>query len=319
MNAEELKARQSLSGLTIQHSSFAEAYNTILDTIEYNKSTQSPEPNSILVLGESGVGKTTLNSNLLEVLPGKAEVKEEFNIVTKVPFFHSSLGTDATPSKMAADLLSSMGVEDRNKFAADKRIRFALKRAETQAILYDELHNLAGSLTPHKIGLARGWIRDLITSTRVMIIGFGTPNCEDIFLSEAQVYKRFPIVLRLKNFSFSLDPKSEFVIIVKTLEREILRFHNLYSNVEPRLNEDFLIKLYATTGGSINAIKKLYEQAQWIAFKSDKAFNLEKFQIAANKLSFSTGITKNGFKTDKQLCLNMIANAQEMRSLEEAA
>jgi len=62
--------------------------------------------------------------------------------------------------------------------------------------------------------------------------------------------------------------------------------------VEPRLNEDFLIKLYATTGGSINAIKKLYEQAQWIAFKSDKAFNLEKFQIAANKLSFSTGINE---------------------------
>lgn len=313
MDQNDINAKISLSSLTIQHPSYAHAERTILDTIEYNETTHSPEPCSILVLGESGVGKSTLNKALIKKLPKPTEVQEGIDVVTKVPFFHSSLSTTATPAVMASDLLSSMGVGNASRYAADQRIRLALMKAETRAIFYDELHNLAGNLTPHKVSLARGWIRDLITSTRVMIIGFGTPNCEDIFLSEAQVQKRFPIILKLERFQFSLQSDSDFVLVIRCYEREIRKFPDCY-RIIPHFNETFLIQMFATTGGSINGIASLYEQALWMTLKGDRIFNLKKFELAADKIQLSTSIVKNGFRTDQQVCLNMISNSEIERN-----
>ncbi|MFN4329522.1 MAG: TniB family NTP-binding protein [Limnobacter sp.] len=308
MTESEKNALANFSGLVIAHSSFKRAYDTILEVIEFNKINQAPEPQSVLVLAESGEGKSTLFTHLTNTLPKRYEVKEGLDIVSKIPFFNSSIPTNATPSTMAQELFASMGVGDRNKHAAEQRIKVALKKAGTQAIFYDELNNIAGSKTPHKIGLARGYIRDLISSSGVMIVGFGLPECEEIFLAEAQVRKRFPWVERMTPFEFDLDPKSEFCIVVKTLEQAIAQSRHLYVQIEPRMNEGFLTSLYATTGGSINAIKKLYEQALKNAFDGDHILNTEKFSIAADRMRFPTSISRNGFREDRKICLTMIAD-----------
>lgn len=308
MTDSERNAVACFSGLVIRHSSFQRAYDRILDVIEFNETNQAPEPQSVLILADSGCGKTTMFEDLQNNLPKRYEVQEGIDIVTKIPFFSSSIPTDATPNSMAQELFASMGVGDRNKHAAEQRIKTALKRANTKAIFYDELNNIAGSKTPHKISLARGWLRDLISSSGVMIVGFGLPECEDIFLAEAQVHKRFPWIMRMENFKFDPRPTSEFCLVVKTMEQAIAQFRDLYASIEPRMNESFLIALYATTGGSINALKKLYEQVLTLTFKTDHVLNTEKFKQVADSITFPTSIVKNGFREDRQICLNMIAN-----------
>ena len=310
MTEAEQHAASCFSGLVIRHPSFQRAFNRILDVIEFNKINQAPEPQSVLILGDSGCGKTTLFEDLQNNLPGRYEVQEGIDMVTKIPFFSSAIPTDATPNSMAQQLFASMGVGDRNKHAAEQRIKNALKKAGTQAIFYDELNNIAGSKTPHKISLARGWLRDLISSSGVMIVGFGLPECEDIFLSEAQVHKRFPWILSMENFKFDLSPNSEFCVVVKTMEQALGQFRDLYASIEPRMNESFLISLFATTGGSINALKKLYEGVQMETFKGDHILNTEKFSQVADVMRFPSSIVRNGFREDRQICLNMIANRQ---------
>lgn len=313
MTESEKEAIASISGLVINHSSFKRACKTILEVIEFNKVNQAPEPQSVLVLAESGEGKSTLFSYLTNDLPKRHEVREGLDIVTKIPFFSSSIPTNATPNTMAQELFASMGVGDRNKHAAEQRIKVALKKAGTQAIFYDELNNIAGSKTPHKIALARGYIRDLISSSGVMIVGFGLPECEEIFLAEAQVQKRFPWVERMAPFEFDLNPRSEFYNVVKALEQAIAQFQHLYARFEPRMNEGFLTSLYATTGGSINALKKLYEQAVKNALDGDHVLNTEKFSLAADRMRFPTSISRNGFTEDRNICLTMIADRSYRR------
>ena len=308
MTESEKEALKYLSALIINHSSFRRACENILELIEFNRINQAPEPQSILVLAESGEGKSTLFSYLTSILPKPHEVQEGLDIVSKIPFFSSSIPTYATPSTMARELFASMGVGDWNRHAADQRIKAALKKAGTQAIFYDELNNIAGSKTPHKIALARGYIRDLISSSGVMIVGFGLPECEEIFLAEAQVQKRFPWVERMAPFEFDLNSKSDFCGVVKTLEQAIAKFKYLYVQIEPRMDEGFLTALYATTGGSINALKKLYEQAIKKAFEGDHVLNTEKFSMAADRMRFPTSISTNGFKEDQKICRTMIAD-----------
>jgi len=86
MTESEQHAVSCFSGLVIRHPSFQRAYNRILDVIEFNKINQAPEPQSVLILADSGCGKTTLFEDLQNNLPGRYEVQEGIDMVTKIPF-----------------------------------------------------------------------------------------------------------------------------------------------------------------------------------------------------------------------------------------
>lgn len=310
LSSDQISAKQEISKLVITYPRFKQALETITETIHYNKSTLAPEPSCVLVLGESGTGKTTLHQKVEEMMPKPYKEESEGEIVRKIPFFNTSVPTNATPSSMSEQILESMGMMGGSRYQVNQRLRVCLKQAETFGFNYDEFHNLALSKSPSKISSARGWVRDLITNTQVMVIGYGTDDCREIYLSEPQVHKRFPVILNLRPFEFSTDPKSDFAKTIMVFERTIGVHSNTFDSIEGRLNEDFLLRMYAATGGSINAIKKLYEMAVYLAYIKDGKFNQEKFREANFKMSFPNTV-ENGddaFTLDSGRLKTRVAN-----------
>lgn len=313
MNKAQQEAKLALSSLTVMHKSFREALSLIKETMEYNKVTHANEPNCVLVSARSGAGKTTLCKAVEAFLPEPYMEEKDGEVVRKVPFFHNSLDQSCTPSHMSQSILEKLGMCNRSDRGVLRRVVEGLRKAETFGFNFDELHNLAGRATVTRVQAARNWLRDLITNTQVMVIGYGTPDCESIFLDDEQVVKRFPILIKLKNFEFSLDPKSEYVSAIRAFEKRIGEHHDVFESIEPRLDELFLTQLYAATGGSINAIKKLYEYAMFRAFNGDGRFDSCKFSEAARTLSFYCCLTgsDNAFSMNMQDCKIRISNNVE--------
>lgn len=307
LSPEDALILRSLSSTSILHSSFKRAHDEILRTIKFNRYTQAPEPNSVLVLGESGTGKSTLHKSLLARLPSPRTELEGIDMVSKIPFFHSSLPKTATPGAMAIEMLNSMGLMDKNQTASTHRIRHALKRAGTIGIMYDELHNLAGTKTTYMVEQARGWIRDLITNTGVMFVGFGTPNCEKIFLNEPQVHKRFPKILHLKDFDFSVSG-SEFEMVVNTLTSSIERHASAFERFEPQRTKRFMAATYVTTGGNMHAIKMMFEKSLFNCLNGDRVFDFDLFSETADEESFYTSLARNGYELSYEQCMSLISN-----------
>lgn len=310
----ELEAVSEMTSFLVNFARFDRVIQKTRELIAFNKINQAPEPQSLMVLSPSGGGKTVLFETILSQLEQPYEEKVGFDLVRRVPYFKSSIPTTATPATMAQQLYSSMGLGTSNKAGIEQRIKAALQQAKTNALFYDELHNVViNRPTAYRMAQARGWIRDLISTTRVMVVAFGTPECKDYFLADAQFHKRFPWVIELKPFKFDLDPKSEYCSVVKAFERQLLKYKDLFEFIEPRLNEKFLISLYASTGGSINGIKAFYVAVMRLAFQTDHIFNTEKFSLIADEISLEDVIVRNGFDEDREICLNKIANRQMNR------
>lgn len=313
MNEAQREAKLDLSAFTIAHKSFNDALTMIRETMLYNQYTEANEPNCVLVSARSGAGKTTLCKAVEDTLPKPYTVEEDGEIVRKVPFFHNSLDQTCTPSHMSQCILEKLGMTNRSDRGVLRRVVDALQKAGTFGFNFDELHNLAGIATVSKVQSARTWLRDLITNTHVMVIGYGTQECERIFLQDEQVVKRFPILLKLENFAFSLDPASEYVRVVSAFERKIAQHQKVFEAIEPRMGELFLTQLYAATGGSINGIKKFYEYAMFRAFIGDQRFDTNKFVESAHTIKIYSCLTgtDNAFQMSRSDCNIRIINGVE--------
>jgi energy-coupling factor transporter ATP-binding protein EcfA2 len=311
LSDEQAEAKSCLSKVICLHPEYDKAMAKIRKVIRCNMSSHAPEPSSILVLGQSGTGKTTLRDTIASMMQEPYETIENGYLVRKIPFFDSSVHTDATPTAMSNEILRHMGIGAVKSSGAVDRVRACLKLAGTFAFNYDEIHNLAGNQSANSICCARNWLRDLITNTGVMVIGYGTPNCKQMFLGEPQLLKRFPIILELNLFEFDVRPGSVFREVCEAFEDEIGGFGKLLRYNQPRMNESFLVAMYAASGGSINAIKKIYESAVNEAFLGDGRLDHEKFAIAVDDLTFHTSLSapENAFRLDLRYLRTCIRNA----------
>ena len=311
------EAAEEFSGLVVEYPTWVKTVERIKKVVKFNGLRKAPEPNCILISGPSGAGKTTLYEYLESQYVDEDIEDLSDRVVRKVHWFSASLPTTITPPRIALEILRSLGVETISEYGVEARLYNALKIAGTRGGMIDELHNLAGE--DHSIGkvhAARGWIRDLVSKTKVMIIGFGTPDCHDIYLNEPQVRKRFPHVIQLESFQFPVNSNSEFMIVLAAFEKEIGSHGVLVAN-ESRMNDDFIARFFAATGGSINAMKNIYETAYMNALFSDGRLDNDKFIMTCDELSISTSLTgsDNPFRLSPEACRNVIGSASKKTTL----
>jgi len=167
----------------------------ILKIIEAIKSqrgnTHRRCPPNILVTGKSGSGKTTLIEHLKNRFPRRTSESDDKDIV---PVVVLSFPKDVSQLYMISSLLEQLGDPDykeRDLDLAYKKLWKFLEDCEVEILLIDELHNIQRGLSRKVSPLARAFIKDICTHTKVLMVGFGTEEAEMLLETEPELDTRF--------------------------------------------------------------------------------------------------------------------------------
>ena len=142
----------------------------------------------IVLLGESGVGKSTLLTRYVEKHP--RIVHEE---LTEVPVLFAELDQSPTPKRMVGTLLEALGDPKWDVGKEDKltaRLVFLIKRCRVRLVILDEANHLVdrgGEKTLHNSG---DWIKLA-----------GLPRTKRLFATNDQVRGRFREIISIDQFS----------------------------------------------------------------------------------------------------------------------
>ncbi len=179
----------------------------ILAEIEHCRldSKDAQEPRSMLLIGQSGAGKTTIIKKYMRDFPEKETDERRI-----IPVFQSELPGKVTCKALAQTLLTEMGADDPesgNLTSITKRLARLIKECEVELIILDEFqHLLQSESAPYMAGV-RDWIKSLINATKVPILLVGTPGSERILYKDPQLKRRFPVVEELAYFNWVDDAK----------------------------------------------------------------------------------------------------------------
>ncbi|MDR6496396.1 DNA transposition AAA+ family ATPase [Paraburkholderia terricola] len=171
----------------------------------------------IVLLGESGVGKSTLLTRYVEKHP--RIVHEE---LTEVPVLFAEIDQSPNPKRMAGTLLEALG-DPKWDVGKEEHLtaRFVLlmKRCRVRLVLLDEANHLidrGGEKTLHTSG---DWIKRVANKTRVPFVLAGIPRTKRLFATNDQVRGRFREIITIDRFSLAnKSAEHEFRSVLKAFK-----------------------------------------------------------------------------------------------------
>lgn len=233
----------------------------ILDEIETCRvdSKLSREPRSMLLLGESGAGKSTTIDQYLTRFPAR---NTDERLV--IPVFKSAIPSKVTCKSVAQSLLTEMGAprpESGNQVSLTTRLARLLVECETELIILDEFQHLLQRGAEKTLDEVSDWIKTLINKTQIPILLVGTPNSESILRTNTQLDRRFCVVEELKCFSW-LDDSKEYRLFLKHVDKA-LPFDTPANLADP----DRAIRIFAASEGKPAFTMMLIREASKTAIK----------------------------------------------------
>lgn len=178
---------------------------TALDRL-YSYRSGREEAENLLLIGESGVGKSTLLKRYVDRYP-----RIEHEDFTEIPVLYIELETAPTPKKIAGQLLRAMGSPYWNKGTESElkvQLQCLLKACRVKVVIIDEANHLVdrgGEKTLHTTG---DWLKVLLDETRIAFVLAGIPRVERLRQTNDQLRGRFREVIAISRFSIA-DAKAE--------------------------------------------------------------------------------------------------------------
>lgn len=240
------------------------------------------QPDSILIVGESGVGKTELLKRYVTQFPRYAATNQEDIPCDIVPIVSVSLPDDASGRAAPVEILKALGGEaDQPKGTrAELNRRFCnrAKDSKVELIVIDEFHHAFSNITSVQLKSAADWIKNLINKTGVPVVLMGLPICLEILQRHPELRNRFSIVHHIERFS--LADINKWRVFLKKLDRG-LGFKFLTGLDEPEL----ALRLLALSGGLLTVLmKKIIRPAARMALDDGEEYvAVEKMLSASSK------------------------------------
>jgi len=271
--------------------------NGILKEIENCRvdSKVAREPRSMLLIGETGAGKTTIIEKYLEKFP--AFDTDERKVI---PVFKSELPSKITPRALAQTMLSEMGDPDPdsgNEVALTRRLVKLIKETGVELIIIDEFQHLLKPDCKKYMDFVSNWIKSLLNNAKVPILLAGTPDSESILATNAQLETRISLVEELKYYSWAEEPdRIEYRQFLKMVDKA-LPFEKPANLQDP----DRAIRFFAASVGMPRHTMRLILESGRIALKGGlPGLTDELFEDAFNKhLLRSSKLKKNPWKMSK--------------------
>lgn len=232
-------------------------YPTFMDAVEYIENVLDLKQNDgvvrhVMLLGDSGTGKSTLCKLLVKRHPRIAEEERDL-----IPILHVTVPAGATTGQLVNSILCELTQGDRVTGLVDEKTRRAesyIKGCGVQMILIDEAQHLVdrgGDKSRYKVG---DWLKVFMENIQVPVIMVGLPRAEDLRNTNVQLRRRLGATLSL-NLSEGRKPIEEECLNIFNALLSELPFR-LVHGFEPR---EFAVRLRYATDGRVAYIKLLLE------------------------------------------------------------
>jgi Cdc6-like AAA superfamily ATPase len=256
--------------IVIYHRRFKELFEAIRDC--HQLQNKSPNKKGLCILGDTGVGKSTLlkiYERMHPKVPGDKLklIQGHLCKYVKVPVLRVELDSNSKPLNVASKMLEELGDPLYYK-GSEKQLTARLKGyivdCEVELIFIDELQHLIDTETQRVISKAADWLKQLLNDINLPIIFGGIlGNAERIFKSNQQLDDRFPDKRKFLSFNYDNEEAiKEYRAYLKNIERQ-LPLPDSSHLFDPYLAE----KIYYATLGSPRVLNHLLHHSLKIALR----------------------------------------------------
>ncbi|MGZ9898348.1 TniB family NTP-binding protein [Shewanella gaetbuli] len=257
-------------------------FNHILSALERCIKTYGINETGLMIVGESGLGKSTCVRFF----------KENFNLPTIEthtfqPVVVVVTPVNATVKSLSSALLKQLGCPKPDRGSADSmflRITTLVAELETKIIIFDEIQHLSERNAQKKTLPVINFVKNLMTETHCPIVLVGMPDATEL-LKEPQLNRRFAKSIRLRPFRM----KGEMITEDYTDGDLYLSFLNSISTYMPiktinLLDTNVARRLLAASQGKIGILITIFEML--IENNSEgQVASLEDFSIAFRQIA----------------------------------
>lgn len=288
---ESEKTANKVKQIFIQSPQLTDIIDDISDCREYSDGIH--EPDCMIVVGDTGSGKTTLINKYLDRNP-----RSETMNGSVVPILSTSLPPNATPITASEQLLSDLGDPLAFSRGSDP-VKIAVEMGElmklcgVELIIIDEFQHMIDRKSRTILHSAADWLKMLIVHSKIPVVLFGMPYSVVILEANNQLAGRFELQHTLE--PFRLDNKENrtlyktFLIMLD----EALPFHEPSALASP----DMMKRIYAFSQGNLRRIRKLINRSARLALRDNSnKILLEHFARAAPKVSKAACEKQNPFR-----------------------
>ncbi|WP_086380816.1 TniB family NTP-binding protein [Caballeronia sordidicola] len=226
----------------------------------YSYTCDREEPMHLVIVGESGVGKSTLLKKYTDSY--QPVVHEEY---TEIPVLLVSLDEAPTPKTLAGTLLKAMGSPFWNKGSAEDRkaqLLTLLQACKVRLVIIDEANHLVdrgGEKTRHT---SADWLKTVADKAGISLVLAGIPRTIRLLETNDQLRGRFREVISIDRFSVA-DKEAE-----KRFRGVLKSFQQLFKDVDSvDLSSWELARAFAfATDGRLREIRSLLVKSAELAF-----------------------------------------------------
>lgn len=211
----------------------------------------SEQPNSILVIAETGMGKTKLIKEYLQKNQPYVDKSEEGER-TIAPVLSVSLPDDRGSRAAPMAILRQLGDDLYNKgtrLELNDRFEDMAKSCGVELIIIDEFQNAIESGTDKVVYKVADWLKTIINRTNIPVVILGMPWAQDVLSVNSQLESRFPIKHHIK--MYGKDNFADWIKFLIKLDKN-LPFNEPIGLKDPAL----AFRLLAISNGKIGALMK---------------------------------------------------------------
>lgn len=289
-HAESEKKADLIKEIFIKSPQLTEIMKDISDCRKFSDGIH--EPDCMIVVGDTGSGKTTLINKYLAQNP-----RIEGSDRSVIPILSTSLPPNATPITASEQLLSDLGDplafsrgNDPVKIA--KEMSELMKLCGVELIIIDEFQHMIDRKNKQILHSAADWLKMLIVRSKIPIVLFGMPYSVVILKANSQLAGRFELQHSLEPFRLNSNKNRVAYKTFLTKLEEALPFED----ASGLTSTEMLKRIYAFSEGNLRRIRNLINRASRIALleSSDKVL-LKHLAEAAPKVSKTVCEKQNPF------------------------
>jgi len=250
MNNETADILRQFENLYISFPSFERAVTAIIDNVNLHRDANLV--NNLLIVGESGAGKSSLCDVMLNKYPRTRTRTQD-----KISALYVPVPAAASIKNLSEAVLWSLGDPlpgSGSNTSKTNRIVTLCRNCEVKLILFDEaqhLYDRGREKTHYMVG---DWLKRLIDELNIPIVFLGLPRLERLLQTNEQLRRRFSKRLQLKLGQLEgIAIETECLQLFMTLGESLRLRLSPGDYAWPELG----LRLYYATDGRIAFIKKL--------------------------------------------------------------